>query len=135
MKYLIINGPNLNLLGVREPAIYGSIDYPSLVEQIASYASSIGVETAFYQSNHEGAILDYIHANYQHADGIVINPGALTHYSFTIVSKQFRFPRSKSIYRTSTNAKGFEASRSSKTLASNKFSAKAFAVTSKPSSI
>jgi 3-dehydroquinate dehydratase II len=84
MKFLVINGPNLNLLGVREPSIYGTLDYAALVKQIAAYAASIGVETAFYQSNHEGALLDYIHANYQHADGIVINPGALTHYSYAL---------------------------------------------------
>lgn len=84
MRLLVVNGPNLNLLGIREVGVYGSLDYATLMRQVEEYASARGVETAFFQSNHEGAILDYLQGHYKEADGIVINPGALTHYSYAL---------------------------------------------------
>lgn len=85
MKYLIINGPNLNLLGQREPGIYGEQSYAALCEQCKSYAAQHGAEADCFQSNHEGAIIDAIHAAQGEYDGIVINPGAYTHYSYAIL--------------------------------------------------
>ena len=85
MRILVINGPNLNLLGIREPDIYGKEDYNSLLRQIAAYAEEIGVDVQFFQSNHEGAIVDAIQdAYFQGIDGIVINPAAYTHTSVAI---------------------------------------------------
>jgi len=84
MKLLIVNGPNLNLLGMREVDIYGRLSYPELVKQIKQYAESYGIETDFFQSNHEGHLLDYLQTHYQDAHGIIINPGALTHYSYAL---------------------------------------------------
>lgn len=85
MKFLIINGPNLNLLGKREPGIYGKNTYADLCELIERYAGEHGSEAAFFQSNHEGAIIDAIHAADGVYDAIVINPGAYTHYSYAIL--------------------------------------------------
>lgn len=80
MKFLILNGPNLNLLGIREPEIYGTRDYQALVDIIASHASARGVEVSFVQSNHEGALIDAIQqAYFDRLDGIVLNPGGYTH--------------------------------------------------------
>ena len=84
MKFLVINGPNLNLLGLREPAIYGSRDFAALQDFIRAAAREAGVEVELFQSNHEGAIVDAIQTAYGTADGIVINPGAYTHYSYAI---------------------------------------------------
>ncbi len=85
MKVLIINGPNLNLLGIREPGIYGNGTYDDLCALIENAAAQMKIETAFYQSNHEGAIIDEIHKAMGVYDGIVINPGAYTHYSYAIL--------------------------------------------------
>ena len=85
MKILVINGPNLNLLGLREPAIYGSQSYAALLEKIQAFCDKEGVEVSFFQSNHEGAIVDEIQAAYGVYDGIVINPGAYTHTSIAIL--------------------------------------------------
>lgn len=85
LKFLIINGPNLNMLGIREPAIYGNMTYSVLCDFIKSESEKLNVETDFFQSNHEGAIIDAIHSAYQKFDGIVINPGAYTHYSYAIL--------------------------------------------------
>ena len=85
MKLLVINGPNLNLLGLREPAIYGSQSFAALQDFIRSAAAEAGVEVALFQSNHEGAIVDAIQAAYGTADGIVINPAAYTHTSVAIL--------------------------------------------------
>jgi 3-dehydroquinate dehydratase type II len=85
MKILVINGPNLNMLGIREPEIYGHETYADLVEKIRSFAETIGVETSFFQSNHEGAIIDAIQQALGSYDGIVINPGAYTHTSIAIL--------------------------------------------------
>ena len=84
MKLLVINGPNLNLLGLREPAIYGSQNYESLLALIRTACDAESIEVGFVQSNHEGAIVDAIQAAYGVYDGIVINPGAYTHYSYAI---------------------------------------------------
>ncbi len=85
MKILVINGPNINMLGIREPAIYGSGTYLGLCEMIQQYADKIGVEVELYQSNHEGDLVDKIQQAYGKADGIVINPAAYTHTSVAIL--------------------------------------------------
>ena len=85
MKFLVINGPNLNLLGLREPAIYGSRSFAALQDFIRASAAKAGVEVALFQSNHEGAIVDAIQAAYGTADGIIINPAAYTHTSVAIL--------------------------------------------------
>ena len=85
MKFLVINGPNLNLLGLREPAIYGSQSFAALQDFIRASAAEAGVEVALFQSNHEGAIVDAIQAAYGTADGIVINPAAYTHTSVALL--------------------------------------------------
>jgi 3-dehydroquinate dehydratase-2 len=85
MKILVINGPNLNLLGLREPQYYGSETYADLCEKIRAHAQKTGVEVAFFQSNHEGAIVDEIQAAYRVYDAIVINPAAYTHTSIAIL--------------------------------------------------
>ena len=84
-KILVIHGPNLNLLGLREPAIYGSRDYNALLAFIRESAAALGVEVEFFQSNHEGAIVDCIQQAYGVFDGIVINPAAYTHTSVAIL--------------------------------------------------
>lgn len=85
MKILVINGPNLNMLGIREPGIYGKSTYSDLVEMIKKRAEALGVQTEFFQSNHEGDIVDKIQAAYNNADGIIINPAAYTHTSIAIL--------------------------------------------------
>lgn len=85
MKFLVINGPNLNLLGLREPAIYGSRDFAALQDFIRAAAREAGVEVELFQSNHEGAIVDAIQSAYGRMDGIVINPAAYTHTSVAIL--------------------------------------------------
>lgn len=85
MKFLVINGPNLNLLGLREPSIYGDRSYKALVELIQRVCEDEGIEVEVFQSNHEGAIVDKIQAAYGVVDGIVINPAAYTHTSVAIL--------------------------------------------------
>lgn len=85
LRFLIINGPNLNLLGIREPHIYGAMTYSALCDYIREQAQSMEIDTTFFQSNHEGAIIDEIHAAYHKMDGIIINAGAFTHYSYAIL--------------------------------------------------
>ncbi len=85
MNILVINGPNLNMLGIREPDIYGKETYNSLVEKIEKYASGKNVSVKCYQSNHEGDLVDNIQFAYGVFDGIVINPGAYTHTSIAIL--------------------------------------------------
>ena len=85
MKLLIINGPNLNLLGLREPDIYGRQDYAQLCQFVLASCQKAGVEGEVFQSNHEGAIVDQIQAAYGKFDGIVINPAAYTHTSVAIL--------------------------------------------------
>ncbi len=86
MKILVINGPNINMLGIREKNIYGSKSYDDLVNFIKSAAKEKGVETEFFQSNHEGDIVDRIQkAYFENFDGIIINPAAYTHTSIAIL--------------------------------------------------
>ncbi|HJA35416.1 MAG TPA: type II 3-dehydroquinate dehydratase [Firmicutes bacterium] len=85
MKLLVINGPNINMLGIREKNIYGSQTYESLLRFIRQVCQENGVEVECFQSNHEGAIVDAIQAAYQKFDGIVINPAAYTHTSVAIL--------------------------------------------------
>ena len=85
MKFLILNGPNMNLVGLREPAIYGSQNYDALCAFIRGACDAAGVECEIYQSNHEGALVDKIQAAYGDADGIIINPVAYTHTSVAIL--------------------------------------------------
>ncbi|PKM63116.1 MAG: type II 3-dehydroquinate dehydratase [Firmicutes bacterium HGW-Firmicutes-21] len=84
MKFLIINGPNLNMLGTREPQVYGTGTYADLCGYIESICSERGIEVKLFQSNHEGAIVDEIQAAYGVFDGIIINPAAYTHTSIAI---------------------------------------------------
>ena len=85
MKLLIINGPNINMLGIREPDIYGKQTYANLVALLESTALELGIEIEHYQSNHEGCIVDKIQQAYGNTDGIVINPAAYTHTSVAIL--------------------------------------------------
>ena len=86
MKILVINGPNINMLGIREPQTYGKERYSSLCAKIIAHANERGVEVEIYQSNHEGDLVDKIQAAYNDAvEGIVINPGAYTHTSIAIL--------------------------------------------------
>ena len=84
MKVLVINGPNLNMLGIREKNIYGTETLEYINNAIKKRADELKVEMEFFQSNHEGEIIDKIHSAYGKIDGIVINPGAYTHYSLAI---------------------------------------------------
>ena len=95
MKVYIINGPNLNMLGIREPEHYGNMTYSGLVEMIKEYCDKRGIEAVFCQSNHEGVLVDKIQeAYFEGADGIVINPGAYTHTSIALLDavKSTRLP-------------------------------------------
>ncbi len=83
--FLIINGPNLNLLGMREPGIYGGETLQQVNDRISALARQLGVAVEFFQSNHEGAIIDKIHEMTTRYDGCVINAGAYTHYSYAIL--------------------------------------------------
>lgn len=85
MNLLILNGPNLNMLGIREPEIYGSETYDDLCNLIESHAKEIGVQVTLLQSNHEGALVDAIQDAYGQMDGIIINPGAYTHTSIALL--------------------------------------------------
>ena len=85
MKFLIINGPNINMLGIREPSVYGKQDYEALKQFISDSCAESGVGCELFQSNHEGAIVDKIQSAYGVFDGIVINPAAYTHTSVAIL--------------------------------------------------
>lgn len=85
MKFLILNGPNLNLLGSREPGIYGSTGYEALCTMLKDKAAAMGAEADCVQSNHEGALIDAIHGAVGNYDAIIMNPGAFTHYSYAIL--------------------------------------------------
>lgn len=85
MKILVINGPNINMLGLREPHLYGEQSYDALCEKIRNYAKDNDIEVELYQSNHEGAIVDCIQQAYSRFDGIVINPAAYTHTSVALL--------------------------------------------------
>ncbi len=85
MNILVINGPNLNMLGIREPDLYGKADYAALVQLVEETCAQEGIEVEIFQSNHEGAIVDKIQEAYGKKDGIVINPAAYTHTSVAIL--------------------------------------------------
>ena len=85
MKILVINGPNLNMLGIREPDHYGRETYADLVKKIQNHCAEKGIDVTLYQSNHEGDLVDKIQEAYGTADGIVINPGAYTHTSIALL--------------------------------------------------
>ena len=82
MKLIIINGPNLNLLGIREKKIYGEVSFDSFYKDLLKKFNNIELE--YFQSNHEGDIIDFLQSNYENASGILINPGALTHYGISL---------------------------------------------------
>lgn len=82
MKILVINGPNLNLLGIRDSAMYGSMTLVQINKLLKKHAKEKNINLIFFQSNHEGAIIDFMQK--QHAQGILINPGALTHYGYSL---------------------------------------------------
>lgn len=95
MKLYVLNGPNLNMLGIREPDQYGSDSYQALLARIEAHCKDLGIEVVCKQSNHEGDLVDWIQeAYFAHADGIVINPGAYTHTSIAILdaAKAVRLP-------------------------------------------
>ncbi|MBQ3065826.1 MAG: type II 3-dehydroquinate dehydratase [Clostridia bacterium] len=83
-KILVLNGPNLNLLGEREPGIYGSSSLDSICAHLTETAEAMGIHVVFAQSNHEGEIIDILHASRTECDGIILNAGAYTHYSYAI---------------------------------------------------
>ena len=85
MKISVINGPNLNMLGIREPGIYGNGSYAALCQMIQEHCDEKGIQVSFFQSNHEGDLVDEIQRAYGVSDGIVINPGAYTHTSVAIL--------------------------------------------------
>lgn len=84
MRILLINGPNLNTLGQREPQTYGDLTLQDIEARVAERASALGAEIKSFQSNHEGAVIDFVQGESGEADGIIINPGALTHYSLSL---------------------------------------------------
>lgn len=84
MTILVVNGPNLNLLGEREPEIYGNDNYQTLVKKIKDYGKEKNIKIIVMQSNHEGNMIDFLQKYRRKVDGIVINPGALTHYSYAL---------------------------------------------------
>jgi len=84
VKILIIHGPNLNLLGEREPAVYGTTTLDQLNQMLIQQGQDLGVDLKIFQSNSDGKIIDFIHENRKWTDGIIINPGALTHYSYSL---------------------------------------------------
>ncbi len=83
-KFLLMNGPNLNLLGVREPEVYGTTTLADIEREVVAYGAQHGVEVECFQSNHEGALIDRLHEARETCDGIVYNPGAHTHYSYAL---------------------------------------------------
>lgn len=83
-EIVILNGPNLNMLGIREPEVYGSETLADIESLLKNKAEMLGVSVAFFQTNHEGEMIDRIHSAFGKADGIVINPGAWTHYSYAL---------------------------------------------------
>ena len=83
-RILVLNGPNINVLGRRNPTIYGTLTLDEINRLISEQAEALGMDVTFYQSNHEGALIDRIQESWGNIDGIVINPGALTHYGYSL---------------------------------------------------
>ena len=83
-KLLLMNGPNLNMLGIREPGVYGSDSLQSIEDEVREYAAERGAEVECFQSNHEGELVDRLHSAHGNCDGIIYNPGAHTHYSYAL---------------------------------------------------
>lgn len=83
-RIMIVQGPNLNLLGEREPDIYGTVTLKDINESVSQKASELKLKPIFFQSNHEGQIIDFLHKHRKKAKGLIINPGALTHYSYAL---------------------------------------------------
>lgn len=83
-QILVLNGPNLNMLGIREPGVYGTASLSAIESSLSKLAESLNVKLQFFQSNHEGALIDRIHEAFGNQDGILFNPGAFTHYSYAI---------------------------------------------------
>ncbi len=84
MRILLLNGPNLNLLGMRDPGTYGATTLPEIEADLVEAGKSLDVEVECHQSNHEGVLIDLIHASLDRCSGILLNPGALTHYSYAV---------------------------------------------------
>lgn len=84
MRFLLINGPNLNMLGIREPGVYGSDTLQSIEDEVVAYGRDLGVEIDCFQSNHEGELIDKLHEAHTAYDGVIYNPGAHTHYSYAL---------------------------------------------------
>lgn len=83
-RFLLMNGPNLNMLGIREPDIYGADTLASIEQEVVEYGQSLGVEIDCFQSNHEGELIDKLHEAHSAYDGVIYNPGAHTHYSYAL---------------------------------------------------